>query len=112
MIDAGEDPKFIARRMVIFASEDIGIAQPTALVVANEVFEHVFNPLDFLGVIKRVLRPGGMLLMTVPFVWDEHEQPYDFARYSSFGIKSVLEKNGFEIIAQRKTVTNFGVIIQ
>ncbi len=38
MIDAGEDPLFIARRMVIFASEDIGIAQPTAVVVANEVF--------------------------------------------------------------------------
>lgn len=38
MIEAGEDPLFIARRMVIFASEDIGLAQPTALVVANEVF--------------------------------------------------------------------------
>jgi len=38
MVDAGEDPLFIARRMVIFASEDIGLAQPTALVVANEVF--------------------------------------------------------------------------
>jgi putative ATPase len=38
MIDAGEDPKFIARRMVVFASEDIGLAQPTALVVANAVF--------------------------------------------------------------------------
>lgn len=41
MIDAGEDPKFIARRMVIFASEDIGLAQPTALVVANAVFDAV-----------------------------------------------------------------------
>ncbi len=41
MIKAGEDPKFIARRMVIFASEDIGMAQPTALVVANEVFRSV-----------------------------------------------------------------------
>jgi putative ATPase len=38
MITAGEDPKFIARRMVIFASEDVGLAQPTAIVVANEVF--------------------------------------------------------------------------
>jgi len=38
MVDAGEDPLFIARRMVIFASEDIGIAVPTALVVANAVF--------------------------------------------------------------------------
>jgi len=41
MIDSGEDPKFIARRMVIFASEDIGLALPTALVVANEVFRAV-----------------------------------------------------------------------
>jgi putative ATPase len=41
MIDAGEEPKFIARRMVIFASEDIGLAQPTALVVANDVFRAV-----------------------------------------------------------------------
>ncbi len=39
MVAAGEDPLFIARRMVIFASEDIGLAQPTALVVANAVFE-------------------------------------------------------------------------
>ena len=38
MIASGEDPKFIARRMVVFASEDVGMAQPTALVVANEVF--------------------------------------------------------------------------
>jgi len=39
MVAAGEDPLFIARRMVVFASEDIGIAQPTALVVANTVFD-------------------------------------------------------------------------
>ncbi len=41
MLESGEDPKFIARRMVIFASEDIGLAQPTALVVANAVFQAV-----------------------------------------------------------------------
>jgi len=41
MIESGEDPKFIARRMVVFASEDIGMAQPTALVVANDVFRAV-----------------------------------------------------------------------
>jgi len=41
MVDAGEDPKFIARRMVIFASEDVGMADPTALMIANEVFRAV-----------------------------------------------------------------------
>lgn len=41
MIDSGEDPKFIARRMVIFASEDIGVADKGALIIANEVFKAV-----------------------------------------------------------------------
>ena len=45
MLAGGEDPKFIARRMIIFASEDIGLAQPTALVVANAVF----NAVDVIG---------------------------------------------------------------
>lgn len=43
MIEAGEDPKFIARRMVIFASEDIGIANSSALMLANQVFEAVIK---------------------------------------------------------------------
>src|SRR5439155_9503224 len=41
MITAGEDPKFIARRMVIFASEDIGLEDPMALTIANNVFRSV-----------------------------------------------------------------------
>jgi len=41
MVQAGEDPKFIARRMVIFASEDIGVANSSALMLANQVFEAV-----------------------------------------------------------------------
>ena len=41
MLKAGEDPKYIARRMVVFASEDIGLARPTALVIANDVFRAV-----------------------------------------------------------------------
>ncbi|MDR3550776.1 MAG: hypothetical protein P4L31_05140, partial [Candidatus Babeliales bacterium] len=41
MVEAGEDPKFIARRMVIFASEDIGLEDPHALTIANNVFRSV-----------------------------------------------------------------------
>lgn len=51
MVEAGEDPKFIARRMVVFASEDIGQALPTALVVANEVFRAV----DTVGMPEAVI---------------------------------------------------------
>ncbi|NWF90157.1 MAG: class I SAM-dependent methyltransferase [Ignavibacteriaceae bacterium] len=81
-------------------------------VVTNQVLEHVFNPDDFLREINRVLKPGGKLLLTVPFVWDEHEQPYDYARYSSFGLKSLLEKQGFEIIKHYKSVNDFRVLVQ
>ncbi|MGD9591742.1 MAG: class I SAM-dependent methyltransferase, partial [Candidatus Berkiella sp.] len=55
-------------------------------VVAHQVFEHVFQPQDFLKEINRVLKCNGTLMLSVPFVWDEHEQPYDFARYSSFAL--------------------------
>jgi len=81
-------------------------------IVANEVFEHVFNPEQFLTEVQRVLIPNGLVLLTMPFVWDEHEQPYDFARYSSFGIKSLLEKHGFEIVEQRKSTNDIRVIFQ
>ena len=81
-------------------------------VLTSQVLEHVFHPDDFLSEIHRVLRPNGKLLLTVPFVWDEHEQPYDYARYSSFGLRHLLEKNGFTVVQHQKTLPDFRVIIQ
>jgi SAM-dependent methyltransferase len=81
-------------------------------VLSSEVLEHVFNPDEFLSEINRVLRDGGALLLTVPFVWDEHEQPYDYARYSSFGLRHLLKTHGFEIIEQRKSMDDIRVIFQ
>ncbi|MFO7445924.1 MAG: class I SAM-dependent methyltransferase [Ignavibacteriaceae bacterium] len=81
-------------------------------VVTNQVLEHVFNPGEFLKEIHRVLKSNGKLLLTVPFVWDEHEQPYDYARYSSFGLKHLLESSGFKIIKSEKSTSDFRVIFQ
>lgn len=80
--------------------------------ICNQVLEHVFNPDEFLTEIHRVLKPGGQLLLTVPFSWDEHEQPYDYARYSSFGLKHLLLKTGFEVIESRKSVNDVRAIFQ
>lgn len=81
-------------------------------VLCSQVFEHVFTPAGFLQEIHRVLRPGGWLLLTVPFVWDEHEQPHDFARYSSFGLVALLEQAGLTVEAQRKSTTDARVLFQ
>ena len=81
-------------------------------LVVNEVFEHVFNPDDFLNELNRVLKPEGRLLMTVPFCWDEHEQPNDYARYSSFGLRAIVEKHGFKVIENRKSMNDIRVIFQ
>ena len=81
-------------------------------IISNQVFEHVFNPQEFLREINRVTKLDSLMLMTVPFVWDEHEQPYDYARYSSYGLKYILRENGFDIIEQRKSNNGIEAIFQ
>jgi SAM-dependent methyltransferase len=81
-------------------------------ILISQVLEHVFSPDKFLAEVNRVLKDGGALLVTVPFVWDEHEQPFDYARYSSFGLCHLLESHGFEIIEKRKSMEDIRVIFQ
>lgn len=81
-------------------------------VVCFEVFEHVFNIEEVLAEIYRVLKPNGQLLISIPFAWDEHEIPYDFARYTSFGITHILNKNNFEVTKLTKTTTYILAVFQ
>lgn len=81
-------------------------------ILCNQVLEHVFEPIEFLLELHRVLRPGGRIMLTVPFVWDEHEQPYDFARYSSFGLAHLAGKCGLDIIKARRTLADASLFAQ
>ena len=81
-------------------------------ILCNQVLEHVFNPESFLKEINRVLKPGGKILLSVPFVWDEHEQPFDYARYSTFGLNHLFNNAGLEIVKHKKTVNNMAVVFQ
>jgi SAM-dependent methyltransferase len=81
-------------------------------VLTSQVLEHVFNPDDFISEVYRVLNDNGTLLLTVPFVWDEHEQPFDCCRYTSFGIAHLLEKHGLTIIRKEKSVNDIKLIFQ
>ena len=81
-------------------------------IVSFEVFEHVFNLEEVLAEIRRILKPNGLLLVSIPFAWDEHEIPYDFARYTSYGIRHIFNKNGFEVIELQKTTTYILAVCQ
>jgi SAM-dependent methyltransferase len=70
---------------------------------SSEVFEHIFNLEQILPEINRVLRTNGKMLITCPFSWEEHEIPVDYARYTQFALKDLLEKNGFRIITFEKS---------
>jgi SAM-dependent methyltransferase len=71
-------------------------------VIATQVLEHVPDPDLFLKEIKRVLKKGGLLLLSMPLIYNEHEKPFDFFRFTSFGTEKLLGDNNFEIIELRK----------
>jgi SAM-dependent methyltransferase len=67
-------------------------------VVSTQVFEHLRDPFKAATEIARVLKTGGVCLLTVP-QWNElHEEPHDYYRYTKFGISEIFEKRGFETI--------------
>jgi ubiquinone/menaquinone biosynthesis C-methylase UbiE len=81
-------------------------------VFSSEVFEHVFNLEQILKEINRVTKVQGYIFITCPFAICEHEQPNDFARYSSFGLTSLLQRNGFKVIMFDKAGNAFTTIAQ
>lgn len=64
-------------------------------VLCTQVLEHLEWPRESVREMFRVLKPGGTLYMTVPMAHCEHQQPYDFFRYTSFGIQSICKDAGF-----------------
>lgn len=81
-------------------------------VFTSEVFEHLFNLEEILPELHRVMKPGGKMLITCPFVWNEHEIPNDYARYTRFALAHLLEKHGFNILKIDKSGTFVTTIFQ
>lgn len=67
------------------------------LVLLTQVLEHLPEPAAVLREMHRVLKPGSQLWLSAPLFYFEHEAPYDFYRYTQYGLRYLLESAGFEI---------------
>jgi len=99
-IDSARQPDIIA------SIEDIPAIESASLdvVVVMEVLEHVQRPLQAVSEIERVLKPGGIVIGSTPFMLGIHDQPFDFYRYTLHGLTwmfrdfrclSIRERNGY-----------------
>ena len=66
-------------------------------VLCTEVLEHTVDDRKVINNIYNVLKSNGVLIISVPFTYVMHEAPHDYRRYTYYGIRDILEKNGFEI---------------
>jgi len=66
-------------------------------VLCSEVLEHVAHPIDAVREFARVLRPGGTVIVTVPFLGRLHEEPNDFQRFTEHGLRLLLSEAGLEV---------------
>jgi SAM-dependent methyltransferase len=72
-------------------------------IVSSQVFEHIPNLDEIINELHRVLKTNGCMLITVPFVYPEHLTPFDFRRFTSYGLKKYLENNGFKVLEYTKS---------
>jgi SAM-dependent methyltransferase len=72
-------------------------------VLASQTLEHVPDPDFYVSECARVIRSGGTLILTAPMQWRHHETPYDYFRYTRFGIQLLLERHGFILESIKST---------
>ena len=65
-------------------------------ILCTQVLEHINRPGDFVKELFRILKPGGTLYLTAPQNFKEHQVPYDFFRYTSYGLRFLFDEAGFK----------------
>jgi SAM-dependent methyltransferase len=66
-------------------------------ILCMVVLEHTRNPRDVILEFARVLKSGGTLIMVVPFLWEEHQVPHDYFRFTRYGVRCLFETSPFRL---------------
>jgi SAM-dependent methyltransferase len=69
------------------------------LIVMTQVLEHLPEPGRVLAEMRRVLKPRAELWFSTPLFYEEHEQPYDYYRYTQFGLRHLCQSAGLEVVS-------------
>lgn len=108
-IEGGGHYDTVKKADVYFDGEHIPFADGSFdAVLCTQVLEHAKNPEALIHEICRVLKSGESACITMPFVWNEHEIPYDFRRYTRYEHTRILNANGFIIENITPTAGVFG----
>jgi len=92
--------------------EDVGFLASSSYdtVLCSEVLEHIPNPERAVAELSRLLRPGGKLILSVPFLSRLHEEPHDYARYTIHGLRAMMGRHGLHIIESTVTGSLFSFL--
>jgi SAM-dependent methyltransferase len=72
--------------------------QSVDTVLSKQTLEHVYDFRCYLAECHRLLRPGGNLILTVPMQWSMHEAPFDYWRFTKYGIRAALLEQGLDVV--------------
>ncbi len=81
-------------------------------VLCSEVLEHVPEPHVLFDEAARMLKSGGALILSTPQVWGLHEEPFDFYRFTRYGLAHLARASGLAVIEVRPTCGTFAMVGQ
>ncbi len=81
-------------------------------VFSSQVLEHVGDTNTMMQECNRVLKKDGILIFSVPFCWELHEEPYDFFRFTKYGLQELCDRHGFETIVIKPNGGKWAALMQ